>query len=353
MNKQTSNRITLLRVTLIIFVIFSHNNSTVIHNTEASYCIKTLISEMVGRVAVPLFFFISGYLLFLKNTPYTVVLKKKAKTLLVPYLLWNTIVIGMFFVGQNAPYISRFFNDESNQITNYTLYQWLDAYLGLNYHGYPIAYQFWFIRDLMIFTILFPVGKWLVDHLPRVTLIAMAAVWIMQWRVLVMDGEAALFFLLGYYVVKYDTNFEKIDRLKFRYLFLAYIPILVVEMVLLLRGDEFILFHKIGIGIGCVIWMKLSKCLTSRESWCAKTNALAGYSFFIYAFHEPFMTMLRKVWAVVIPLEGTAWQMIQYFGLVAVVAVISLIVGWCVNRVSPGLYALLTGGRTAGRKVKI
>lgn len=353
MKAETSNRITLLRVTLIIFVIFSHNNSTVINNTEVSYCIKTLISGVVGRVAVPLFFFLSGYLLFLKETPYIVVLKKKAKTLLVPYLLWNTIVLGMFFIGQNEPLISRVFNDENKQIANYTLYQWLDAYLGLNYHGYPIAYQFWFIRDLMIFTILFPIGKWLVDHLPKITLAVMLVVWVLQWRVLVMDGEATLFFLLGYYVVKYDTNFEKIDKLKFRYLFLAYIPILVVEMVLLLQDENFILFHKIGIGIGCVIWIKFSKCLTSQESWCAKTNALAGYSFFLYAFHEPFMTMLRKVWAAVIPMEGTVWQMIQYFGLVAIVVIISLAVGWCVNRVSPKLYALLTGGRAIGKKIKI
>ena len=57
---------------------------------------RILFSEGMCRVAVPIFFFISGYLFFVKLEQWNInvwvdKLRKRAKTLLVPYLLWNII----------------------------------------------------------------------------------------------------------------------------------------------------------------------------------------------------------------------------------------------------------------------
>lgn len=352
MKQETSKRITVLRVILIVLVIFIHNNNSNVENTLTAYCIKTAISEMIARVAVPIFFLISGYLLFMKNEPYLTVLKKKAKTILLPYVLWNMVVLAMFFIGQNMPYISRFFNDENNMIANYSMYQWLDAFLGLNDQGYPAAYQFWFIRDLMILVLVFPVGKWLVDHAPAATLAASMVIWLQQWRVGFISSEAVLFFLAGYYLVKYDLDWEKIDSMCLFDVLIGYIFCLITELMLLLNGREFIIIHKIGIILGCVFWMKISRFVVRHEKWYAGILKAAGYCFFVYAFHEPFLTMLRKVWNAVMPSEGTFWQMVQYFGLVFIAIVVSYIVGWIVNRICPWLYGWLTGGRTGKSTIR-
>lgn len=343
--EEVSKRISILRVILLVFIVFIHNNSTAIDNTALSYWVKTLFSEILVRMAVPLYFLISGFLLFRKQESYGSVLKKKARTLLVPYLLWNVIVIGMFWLGQNAPYISRFFADENNRISNYTLHQWLDAFLGLNYHGYPAAYQLWFIRDLMILTLLYPVWRWLLQRFPAATFALLGSLWLLEWRFLFWDSEATLFFLLGAWLVQSDPGLEKLDALRICDILAGYVLCIILEMSLIMNDRIFIAVHKIIVLTGVILWLRLSKQIVACHGLYTKISAFAGYTFFVYAFHEPVLTMMRKAWTALIGDEGTAVQMIQYFGLIFLVILISLGAGWCVRRISPGLYALLTGGR--------
>lgn len=343
--EKVSKRISVLRVILLVFIVFIHNNSTVIGNAAFSYWVKTLFSEILVRMAVPLYFLISGFLLFRKQENYGKMLKKKAKTLLVPYLLWNAIVIAMFWIGQNAPYISRFFTDENNLISQYTLFRWLDAFLGLNYHGYPAAYQLWFIRDLMVLTLLYPVWRWLLQRFPVATFAVLISLWLLEWRVVFWDGEATLFFLLGAWLVQHDPGMEKLDSLKIHDILAGYMLCVILEMGLVMSDRTFIAVHKIVVLMGGVLWLRLSKKIVAHNGLYTKINAFGGYTFFVYAFHEPMLTMMRKVWTALIGNEGTAIQMIQYFSLIFLAIAISLCAGWCLRRISPKLYGLLTGGR--------
>ena len=66
--------------------------------------IRILFSEGICRVAVPIFFLVSGYLFFVKleewNTNIWIdKLKKRVKTLLIPYVLWNLITICLMQMG--------------------------------------------------------------------------------------------------------------------------------------------------------------------------------------------------------------------------------------------------------------
>ena len=60
--------------------------------------ISEFLTHSLPRIAVPMFFFISGYYAFYKKdwsqrSIWTVELKKRVKTLLIPYLLWNSIYL--------------------------------------------------------------------------------------------------------------------------------------------------------------------------------------------------------------------------------------------------------------------
>lgn len=66
------------------------------------------ISRILASVAVPLFFFISGYLFFFRTTfsvdVYKKKLKSRIKTLLIPYLFWNFVVlVGHWIVTVLSP----------------------------------------------------------------------------------------------------------------------------------------------------------------------------------------------------------------------------------------------------------
>ena len=61
--------------------------------------IADLFSQVLARTAVPLFFLISSYLFFYKSSfswpMYDSKLRKRAQTLLLPYLFWNGALVGL------------------------------------------------------------------------------------------------------------------------------------------------------------------------------------------------------------------------------------------------------------------
>lgn len=90
-----------IKVPMIILVIFVHENL----NLERDGYLGLLLAAM-ANVSVPVFFLISGYYFFkgeeLGKDVYLSKLKKRIRTLLLPYLLWNllpmlNIVAGNFY----------------------------------------------------------------------------------------------------------------------------------------------------------------------------------------------------------------------------------------------------------------
>lgn len=99
-----SSVITALRFPLILFVVAIHLVGEDLRlpqwgTSDWFYLYTTeFISHSLARIAVPMFFFISGYYAFYKKdwsqrSVWTAELKKRVKTLLVPYLLWNSLYI--------------------------------------------------------------------------------------------------------------------------------------------------------------------------------------------------------------------------------------------------------------------
>ena len=103
-----SKTINYLRFPLILLVVIAHYNVAergfTYHGVE--YCIDrpdwflwltNLISEIMPKIIVPIFFIISGYLFFFRGDfnghVYRQKLRKRVRTLLIPYILWNLIPI--------------------------------------------------------------------------------------------------------------------------------------------------------------------------------------------------------------------------------------------------------------------
>ena len=99
-----SKTISFIRFPLIVGVVFIHSNMLVVNiqGTLIRYdrwpivaFLMKLFSVVFADVCVPLFFFISGFLFFYKpdftRGVYIDKLRKRVKTLLVPYLIWNFV----------------------------------------------------------------------------------------------------------------------------------------------------------------------------------------------------------------------------------------------------------------------
>lgn len=136
-----SNFITLSRLPIILGVVCIH---------AGYFCdyglFYYIFGEVFGRIGVPLFFFISGYLFFQKylNTKiiYAQKIKKRFFSLFIPYVLWNFFAFIIYCFVTDSMSLDQFF-------------QAFWVVEGKSGHS-PADGPLWFLRSLMIYSLLAP-----------------------------------------------------------------------------------------------------------------------------------------------------------------------------------------------------
>ena len=121
-----------------------------------------LVTEGLFMVAVPFFFVCSGYFLcrHYESGNYLVTwhgeLRKRFKSLLVPYLIWS--LIGVCVINLLPVAIATNIAHGQPLMRNIPVGHefWLTVF-GLNPYSYPLVYQLWYVRALLLFTVLSPV----------------------------------------------------------------------------------------------------------------------------------------------------------------------------------------------------
>lgn len=184
---EVSQRIAALRFFLIFEVVLLHmgnNYSKFISNGgDASSTlfqfIVYLFSDAISDTAVPLFFLMSGFLFFynfkLSYACYLQKLRSRFWSLAVPYAFWNIAYLLFKFVVQTTPMFSTMLGGESKRLVDYVPFDYFDALFGLT--TYPISYQFWFIRDLILMVVISPAIWVMVKHLPENPLASFVLYW--------------------------------------------------------------------------------------------------------------------------------------------------------------------------------
>jgi len=155
-----------LRFPMVVLVLLLHTN--VLPYGKDSHALQTIsmvLSRIVASCAVPVFFFMSGYLFFrhvsvLTPGVYRQKLKSRFHSLLIPYVLW----IGAWILGchiiYNVPVVTNLLHlnqggYSANSIGDVVRSFW--AYYEKEEGTYPRLGQFWYIRDLMVVVLFSPV----------------------------------------------------------------------------------------------------------------------------------------------------------------------------------------------------
>jgi surface polysaccharide O-acyltransferase-like enzyme len=201
-SSESSLRLNLLRFPLIVGVVFIHASATKVGLSQPVFIVdfvRNFISS-IAAVSVPTFFLMSGYLFFVKfswsKQSYIAKLKTRVKTLLIPFLFWNTVAFIIVAIAQAIPATRVFFSGNRPPVSSFTsIFDYLNMLIGIT--GLPIADQFWFIRDLMILVLLVPFLSIIIRFLPLPFIGVMLACWLTGiWILYVPSSVAVLFFLL-------------------------------------------------------------------------------------------------------------------------------------------------------------
>lgn len=358
-DRKTSERMTIMKGLFIVLVVLIHSYKTEVSFVEGSVMLqapewlrllKYVISQVIARCAVPGFFLLSAVLLYRKEFTWRENMAKKVQTILVPYLICNSFWILFFYFAQKTSVGAEYFVTAQSHVANWNFVGWVEAYLGLIYDPYPILYPLWFLRDLFLLNLFAKVIKQAADRFPRLILALAVALWVLPLNHVdlpyINTGgvsiQSVVFFVLGYYVVKYGVRITMLDRYPLWMYSILYVCCIAYD-VLLANTSAGHIFTHLTIVVGIIWFARLSGeiCQSGRKKYWL---TFAGYSFFIFLFHEMTLTILMKL--IARRAAQTWWvQLLEYMGLPIAVIVLCILGSILMQKVMPGLYKVLTGNR--------
>lgn len=354
--KYLSDKLKAISFILIGMVVFLHS-----YNLEINFSLGTgfigqglnsfiqnVISQGITRIAVPLFFVISGFLFFLsiKNgsmPEFISKYRKRIKSLLLPYLFWSIFGILFFLILQLIPISKPFFTNQL--IVNYSTTQLLSR-IFIN----PFPYQLWFIKDLIVLILLSPILYWLIKYLKFYVILIFLVTWISSFNYFIFTNEALLFFALGAFFSIKNIN---IQNFKFNNKYLIFtalwLGLIIFKTTLVYQNFEnewlIKILHKSSILIGIVsFWLLYDKVFEKIDISKTKFYLLFQYTFFLFVFHEPLLSIFKKAFYYVLGLTELS-SFIIYLSAPIITISVSILIGFYAKKTIPKLYYFATGGR--------
>lgn len=351
----------ILRFPLIIGVIFIHNYGigegtefvyAQSHNS-LFYITNQLFSQILGRIAVPIFFLMSGYLFFYKTEFNLIIYKKKLisriKSLLIPYIFWNTAFVVIYFLVDKIPLISSFFQNSAD----YNFRYFIECFVGKveenQNMSYPAAYQFWFIRDLIVMVIFSPLIHLLLVYSKKIGIIILGLFWYFGLTlpflgVYGFSSIALFFFSLGAYFSINRKNLVTICSVFGSYFYILY-AILVFTDLITIGSDIHKFIHNAGIIIGIICCFNLSSYFINCKGFKINTY-LSKASFFVFAIHDPWvLSTLRKIINRLFYYRDDFSMVLMYLIEIVATIYLSLLIYKILKRTMPRFTAIISGGR--------
>jgi peptidoglycan/LPS O-acetylase OafA/YrhL len=344
----TSRTIDALRFPLMVGVIAIHAASAAVPmagdgNAQVAHWIQWILSNALALVAVPMFFAMSALLLATGQDGSWALARAKMTTRVVslgrPFVLWCCMGAAILMITESVPALAAKMRAGGTPLTGSSWFDVVDRTFGLT-GGTPIAYQFWFIRDLLILILIHP----LLLRIPSPALWILWTACVLWWFIwpdamVAVHAPAAASFIGGLLLARHAPWLEQLP--KTRYLHVALGIVATVAMVCMAL-DAPRAWSVLFILSACpLVWSVFHAVRSNRLlAW------LGGFSFFMYCSHEPLLTVIRKLMLSARPSAGPWDILLIYLGSGALTIVLCVSMAYILSRWIPTLYAFVTGGRS-------
>ena len=346
---------TFVRFPLMVVVLLSHAYISGLRlggDVDIFLVTSFSLSKLLGNMAVPCFLFISGYLFFRNTEQFSVrlygdKLRRRAQRLLLPYVVWNLLIILLYFVGQTL--VPQLFSGTHTAVANYSVAEWFNAFWCVEGTQSPINPPLWYIRDLMVIVMFSPAiylalrNRWV-----GVGFIAlMLGLWLsgeaVNGAIVWLQPKNIFFFSLGaWYAI------HKVEFMRFRWVTLLLGVALCVTFAtgFYLCGGKWVkrLFYEETILFGSLSILYLSHFLASVKRWRVPKYLGDSY-FFVYLCHYIPMALLSKVLVKLVAPTTNVEFFAIYFGSFIVILVLSVGAYHLLRRLLPKTTAFTLGGR--------
>ena len=353
-----------LAVVIVIDHIFSENliirgNEIDFHNAVFFKEISCFIDGFLRGQSVPIYFFISGFVFFLSvewsRGKYIQKLKNRVKTLLIPYLIWNTIALLLVIISQIyfRPFLSNSMQAWNFSLKNIFLCYWVykGELFGIEISNFsPINNVLWFVRDLMIVVLCTPVLYRLMKRGNSWFVVLLAFLWFFMEcfdeRYALNKGLSAFFFFSWGAYMSINRKDMLVEFGRYFRLSVFMYPILGISYVAAAHWCPEICktIKSLNVFFGLLFAYNLAVWLL-RKKYCKASPFLASSSFFIYVSHILICRKILKILYVYLqPASSFSILFIHIFTVVLTLAFL-LSAFYLMRRYTPALLRVLTGRR--------
>lgn len=332
MDNTLSKAFDLLRFPLAIMVIFLHIDPTpqvatlrfdwtATDGTPLYYmCVLTV--DTLALIAVPCFFFISGYLFFvnaetLNRSYYLHKLRRRVHTLLIPYIIWNILAAAYLWLTQDIYYSPL----------------WLVFTL-------PANFPLWFLRDLIVLIIASPLIGSLASRTGRVGFIILSFFLLSNLvpTLVVCRFLSFYFFYLGAFcsLRNYCFDFPSCRRNSLY----VWAVILFLGSILSFGTSYAPHITALYLVVGVISAVLIARYFVQRG--VRIIPLLSSASFFVYVTHKLGMTFVAKQLFSWLP-QTAYTQTIRFLTAPFITAGLCLLIYMVWDRISPQTLSLFTG----------
>jgi len=348
-DQNLSSRINLMRIILISGIVFVH----VPHNPETSPFLgvygffdwlRVFLGDALFRIGVPCLSAISGYLLFRKGMQafdYLATVKSKARTVLLPFLLWNGALVAAVLLlqrfGVGVGYFPDLWNATPREMMSH----------GAAVEEFPLNVPLYFLRDLFVCILLSPILAFLVRRYALATLGVLLV--ITAWpevTLFIVQKKSILFsFTLGIALALYKIDLKALDAHAVKITAAVLGASAILATALYFTGPDFpfeleLLRNLLAVFGAMGLWASSSLLIRSKAG--KRLSETGSLSFWIFCAHYPLLVMMWMVWN----RGGPDFYPAFYLGAVALSFIILVISNAQVRSKLPKLYAVLTGSRS-------
>lgn len=356
-----SRTVSFLRFPLIVAVVFIHTKLSDVEMGGITYAgtdtllvykfINQLFTNEFARIAVPLFFFISGYFFFANSAfswkMYGNKMKKRLNTLLIPYLFWNLLALLKCFLSQT--FLASMVTGDKKLVVDYGWQDWLNVFWNFK-DEMPADYPLWFIRDLMLLCLCAPLIYFLIRATRGWGVCTLLILYIagLLPRFGIFSSDPFFFFVGAWFAIEKIDFTKNLSRFLHHSLYLY--PLFVICSILCFYNIIQInwlgiIFHRLGICVGLILAISLVAYGISKNK-LSVNKLLTGSTFFVFASHGLFNTIFSKGLIKFCQPITDFIAVCAYFIIPILVVVICVSLHILAKRNCPRFLAWITGGRT-------
>ncbi len=322
-----------------VLVVFIHSYNISSYNISTNsvvFWFEEIISQFIARGAVPFFFISSAFFLYQREKDVLTVYRSRYKSLVLPYLLWNTIY--MIFFGVLTKLSLSDAGMDRITVTNI-----LKGIFLFDYN-----YTYWFMFHLILFTLLYPIIKQIICRNKIVCALFFLTL-LGGYFFSVINGdmkdndiiESLVYYylgaIIGYY---YKDKTEKIVAVQTKQ------KILILSILTIMGGVAFVASNIYDVNVTLIrnLIMVLFLFFVSSLQKVKIHSFLLGLSFMIYSMHPIILETIEKIVFIVCP-HTAFFATVDYIIAPIVSVVIILCVCALLKKVLPAIYRLLNGNR--------